>query len=1461
MRLHTLEPSWINGELGMTSGAGGGMIGGRLFDQIVFASRSTASAITLTTPERSYNTNSYTPARPTVYWRGYIRVRKLATTGTDTRVFGAVGGQSFVGAVSEGGAALIVNLTSAGAVKMYSRGNGAGGSGAIGSASSVLTIGQWYRIQGAITWNGTAGSNGSSAATLYLDSTLVASGASPQNFGIGWFGSGGATPLGGNVFNGQYRLGTESETGDAWYDLCYFSVDTASLPGAVHFRTAHPAGTGTYSAWTGNWQAVAEDRADTTTALALTCATASAKHSLTVETLKSLNLRPTAVIKSLAVIAKFPSGSVSQCGFLLRKNGVEFLSPVFGSQSNGGHGWLFDVGTIGTVKVSDTLEIGVVHDGTTNSVSLLCLSLVVEFEPAVNPIDHRVHVAVGNYLGNDTGQDIAVGNWRPDLVIIAPNASTASPCLKFRNCLYGVARANSPTPVADLIPRTTATGFTVGSSLAAVNQNGVSYTYLAVQDQGGVLCDHGGFAPGAGAPDDVTQALNDTAFVPEMLWAMRQSTSPTQAFYMRHSAQVGDLSTDLGADNASAANQIQAMAAGSFQVGTALTQNTPYNLAWLAWRTTNFNVEQLVQIDHYDGDGTSSRVITLSALTKNLSWVLVVPSNTERRTFKHTGHAASASQDFAGGSIRTGAVSFITAMSGKTFTVKGAAGLNTSGATYYVIGFAAGDDDDEPVFDDNADAGLTWVEITDKADDLHVFSKVALPDRLVYYGGYKEPRVTSWGTIRRELSDDFGQYASSDFQFTLDDTDRTIRALLAANSTRYFRNRPAVARMIADPARRLEKTPRTVVRGKVNDYTPQAGLSFSFTVQDQLAAQFSKQTSLLPQRLITIEDFPNCPSGQSTDTSTGKTYATTSVTVPGMVQLSDQAAAKNLQGQISNGTYDDATRGWTGYNGAAHYTLGTWPVPMIPGDVYFATQDVATALEAAGGGASNFTSLGLPVPIIYGAITDTVVTGGVDTGVGQCPAIYVGDYVLADARTYHKFLLCGHAVLSIDGVYTDNGSTGLGTFPASQVGDLEVTAGSGADWLVPGYDGWTDVFGDPTPYEDINDNRYTVVYGLVGNHLADVAAGFYPPLAAGSVPLAFSVQGIEDVGDGTGTLITDLLLQYRHCLQNFVFGNYTSGPWLDTPYFDDDPDVPVMDDDSFDTASALAQSRVPGGYRGDFIIGWTAQGAGGGGGGGPVQLRDLLSRFNQSADVNCAFNRRAQFFVSMLDDTAAAAATATNFSDLEDIFATSFDIQDDLAHQYNSVPFLHTQDFFGREQGGWRSVQGGVLSVENSVSIDGNDATLVAPAIEMPMVRGQNKSTDSDDYAQGTLTALDVARRFLTRHKDPPRYVTFKVGLPGVNVELGDIITVTHFEGVSTVDGWIDRPVRIVAHEIDPNDYSVLLKCYDLQELLDTAFILGDRATLPATWTAATAAQQAYGYLADRDTGEFSDSAPGKGLR
>ena len=105
-----------------------------------------------------------------------------------------------------------------------------------------------------------------------------------------------------------------------------------------------------------------------------------------------------------------------------------------------------------------------------------------------------------------------------------------------------------------------------------------------------------------------------------------------------------------------------------------------------------------------------------------------------------------------------------------------------------------------------------------------------------------------------------------------------------------------------------------------------------------------------------------------------------------------------------------------------------------------------------------------------------------------------------------------------------------------------------------------------------------------------------------------------------------------------------------------------------------------------------------------------------------------------------------------------------------------------------------------------------------------------------------------------------RIGLAGANLELGDIITVTHFEGI-TGTGWIDWPMRITRHELDPDRLAVDLEAYDMQRLFEGAFILGDETAQPNDWPSATTAQRRYGYLCDETTGKFSTGEPGKRLR
>ena len=55
---------------------------------------------------------------------------------------------------------------------------------------------------------------------------------------------------------------------------------------------------------------------------------------------------------------------------------------------------------------------------------------------------------------------------------------------------------------------------------------------------------------------------------------------------------------------------------------------------------------------------------------------------------------------------------------------------------------------------DSETVALVWMEFTPSDGQPRVWSQIALPDPSEDYGGFKDPRVLSWGTVIRALSEE-----------------------------------------------------------------------------------------------------------------------------------------------------------------------------------------------------------------------------------------------------------------------------------------------------------------------------------------------------------------------------------------------------------------------------------------------------------------------------------------------------------------------------------------------------------------------------------------------------------------------------------------------------------------------------------------------------------------------------------
>lgn len=131
--------------------------------------------------------------------------------------------------------------------------------------------------------------------------------------------------------------------------------------------------------------------------------------------------------------------------------------------------------------------------------------------------------------------------------------------------------------------------------------------------------------------------------------------------------------------------------------------------------------------------------------------------------------------------------------------------------------------------------------------------------------------------------------------------------------------------------------------------------------------------------------------------------------------------------------------------------------------------------------------MGKVAPVIYGEHS----AANHQTGPGLIPTHYVDDVAF-------RYLVCAGKPKSIDRVYKD---------------DVQVGAGWSVEYLTRGGRVWTVI-------------KFTT----------DQGTGV----------ITVDLHGVETVGDGSGTMITNQALQHAHLLSNFCFADWTSGNWLST---------------------------------------------------------------------------------------------------------------------------------------------------------------------------------------------------------------------------------------------------------------------------------------------------------------------------
>lgn len=755
---------------------------------------------------------------------------------------------------------------------------------------------------------------------------------------------------------------------------------------------------------------------------------------------------------------------------------------------------------------------------------------------------------------------------------------------------------------------------------------------------------------------------------------------------------------------------------------------------------------------------------------------------------------------------------------------------------------------------------LTWTELTTRDDVMTPYAEVDLNDRTVYYGGYKAPRVLRWMPITRGASDRSGQLEHMAFGSVLSDApDRPFRGLLEDDVNRYLTNRPNVERMIDDEDRRVEGLPRIVANGYISDYKPLPNLQFQWQGCDWLKKKFSRKAKAQRawQPAITIEDFTHAADEVISDSGTtikvgavgkaaplwyGKVSSHTvtsrevidpgtgarltldptlpdaGVEVPananGIAGASTFAPGQNIRYVLTivdtdtneEGPYSRiiATMNMV-YPDTSHTAL-SFEHASVPGrnikyrvylfDGYFNPNTG----ESIGNTFVRYKEhddvtedgfFGHPLGVEFSGPADgldwfteaTPTTSTVDfnTGKGAITPIWVGPYVLA-GTVYQAGLLARGAIKNLEAGYVNGVEVDLTTDPNWG------TYKNAALWATLGF---TD------PFIDFNGHRYSLIFlsGVPGNLLAGITAP-----APDEIGITVDLWGVEDIGDASGTLIESLPQQNKHFVRNFLAPDSPPGTeWLtESPTFPHLPDLPMIDEDSFDTVEDGWEERLPGG----------AEGAGGIGANGElVTALDALAWFNQSGYYEGGFTRKGQYQISI--EPAAIPLDIEEIDDVINIIADSFTVEDRVQSDFfNILPYVHTRDYTDRVEGGWFSLAHGDVDVRDAESIEKYDQEREAPRFEFQFLRSTS--------TQGAATIAIVLESLKRRYRQPLRVAIMSLSLSGTRIEWGQVFKATHIEGIGA-SGWIRKTLRCLRHELDPNTNRVRLEAYDVEQVFSSA--------------------------------------------
>lgn len=421
---------------------------------------------------------------------------------------------------------------------------------------------------------------------------------------------------------------------------------------------------------------------------------------------------------------------------------------------------------------------------------------------------------------------------------------------------------------------------------------------------------------------------------------------------------------------------------------------------------------------------------------------------------------------------------------------------------------------------------------------------------------------------------------------------------------------------------------------------------------------------------------------------------------------------------------------------------------------------------------------GKPVPIGYGLLSDESFGSN---AIGIAPAIFVGARRLSDGQDWDEYVVYGHAATSWQSIFASNLGLDADLKPKPRPVKMDLASLEGVEFLVPTYAGWNAIVGSD-PFVDYNGHRYAVFFAR-GERSLDHRTG--------KCPISVNVPGVENVGDGSGTLITELWLQILHFINNFWIQSYQTGNWLSYPTVNGVYSrIATL---SFAAMNALTAARLGGspsiGYLGAWMLGQD---------GTQKDISSALGQLLRDVDGDVGIDRHGRIIASAM--TTSTASVASFVDTQQEITDGSFAANRRMPYLYNAVQIKYMRNYVpetrsefaidsartaylwwadGWLAGGYPAY--GTVQLEDSVSQ--SEVTGI----------GERRLLDLEGWSlRDPTTAFSVGAYKLARLSDGPIYSELTTGLCGDNVDVGDYYAVTSQEGMDT-SGWTAKKLRCEA--------------------------------------------------------------------